>query len=563
LVRLPRSFISKFMKLKLKLREILLLACVLLWCSPSLAAVWQWSTEIDSAVSGETRKPARAFLWIPENCKQLRGVVVGQHNMEEEPILQSPQFRQTLSELGFAEIWVSPAFDLFFRFDRGAEGKFNEMMKRLAAVSGYNELEFVPVVPLGHSAAASYPWNFGALKPERTLAVISVSGQWPYYKDQNTPDWGDRNVDFVPGLVTMGEYEAAESRGKVGAGQHFEHPNTPLSMLAEPGGGHFEAGDAKINFICLYLKKAAQYRLPAKIETDRVTPLNKIDPAHDGVLADRWIFNQKPRAPIAAPEKYQGDKKEAFWFFDEELAKAAEDFQASYGNKKFALLGYVQNGEVVPQNPRLHEQVPLKFLPLDDGISFKLTGTFLDTVPEGRPEGWTGLPKGSAVEQPSGSVPVEIRRICGPVEKVSDDTWRLAFYCMGMDNAKRSNSATFIAIYPGDDKFRRSLQQAVLWFPLTNTTGKDQKITFNEIMPMRAGEKSTTLTAKSSSGLPVYFYVREGPAEIKDNTLTLTSIPPRAKFPVKITVVAWQWGRSTDPKVKTAEPVVREILVSR
>jgi len=42
----------------------------------------------------------------------------------------------------------------------------------------------------------------------RTLAVLSISGQWPYYKDVNmnvnsSPDWGDKTVDGVPGLTTQ------------------------------------------------------------------------------------------------------------------------------------------------------------------------------------------------------------------------------------------------------------------------------------------------------------------------------------------------------------------------
>jgi len=30
---------------------------------------------------------------------------------------------------------------------------------------GYAGLVYAPVVPIGHSAAASYPWNFGAWNP--------------------------------------------------------------------------------------------------------------------------------------------------------------------------------------------------------------------------------------------------------------------------------------------------------------------------------------------------------------------------------------------------------------
>ena len=50
----------------------------LLGFNPGAAAqVWQWSVTVDSVVSGETKDHPMAFLWIPENCKQVRGVVVG------------------------------------------------------------------------------------------------------------------------------------------------------------------------------------------------------------------------------------------------------------------------------------------------------------------------------------------------------------------------------------------------------------------------------------------------------------------------------------------------------
>jgi hypothetical protein len=48
---------------------------------------------------------------------------------------------------------------------------------------------------------------------------------------------------------------------------------------------------------------------------------------------------------------------------------------------------------------------------------------------------------------------------------------------------------------------------------------------------------------------------------LTDNTLKLTAIPPRAKFPVTVTVVAWQWGRSIPPLLKTAVPIERTFNV--
>lgn len=59
------------------------------------------------------------------------------------------------------------------------------------------------------------------------------------------------------------------------------------------------------------------------------------------------------------------------------------------------------------------------------------------------------------------------------------------------------------------------------------------------------------------------YFVREGPAEIAGNTLRLRTVPPRAKFPLKVTLVAWQFGRGSDPKTQTAEPVESTLLLMR
>ena len=154
-----------------------------------------------------------------------------------------------------------------------------------------------------------------------------------------------------------------------------------------------------------------------------------------------------------------------------------------------------------------------------------------------------------------------ISRICGPVEQTAPDTWAISFYRMGMTNTKRSNEIWLLASHPGDAEYRRTVQQSVMHFPFRNNAGAEQHITFAAIPDQRLGTQSLKLIAKSDANVPVHFYVREGPAELQGDTLKFTAIPPRAKFPVKVTVVAWQWGRSIDPKLKTAEPVVRTFSV--
>lgn len=519
---------------------------------------WQWSVAVASAVSSETNGHPRAFLWIPPTCKRLRGVVVGQNNMQEEQIFEHPTFRKTLAELDFGVIWSTPPLDLFFRFDRGAGESFDEMLRLLADESGYGELPLVPVVPLGHSAAASYPWHFGFRTPERILAAVSVSGQWPYYRDQNTPDWGNRTLDGVPGLVTMGEYENAFDRAGVGLAQRAEHPKLPLSMLAEPAGEHFAATDRKISFICLYLRAAARHRLPDDWPADRRPALKPVDPTQSGWLADRGRPDAGPSAPAAPVDRYTGDPKNAFWYFDGELAKAADTFHAKYKGLKPQLLGYVRKDGLVPQR-NSHVRVGLRLEIDNDDLTFRLRPAFLDTAPVD----WRGLKAGEPVAHAADATKLNITRIVGPIEKLGPDTFALRFYRGGFDNPKRSGAPAFIVSHPGDDTFKPMALEADMRIPLENKDGSDQTIAFDPPAAVPYGRQTLELAAASDAGLPVFFYVREGPAVLDGNTLRFTKLPPRAKFPAKITVVAWQWGRPFEPKVKSAAPVERTIRITR
>jgi hypothetical protein len=103
-------------------------------------AEYQWSVLVPSVTSEETQKAPRAFLWIPPDCERVRGVVLGQHNMLEAPLLEHPAFRQTLAELGFAAVWVSPFLGGASQFGVPVSAHFDEMLQRLSAESGYEAL---------------------------------------------------------------------------------------------------------------------------------------------------------------------------------------------------------------------------------------------------------------------------------------------------------------------------------------------------------------------------------------------------------------------------------------
>lgn len=524
------------------------------------AQVWQWSAPVKSDYS----PISEAFLWIPENCSQVKAVVFAQNNMEEFSILTSDVFRKEMADLGIAEIWVSPGLDLQFRFNENAGTYFNEMMKRLAELSGYDELKYIPVIPIGHSAAASFPYYFAAWNPERTLAAISVSGQWPYVRGNFSPDiWGkDQHIDHIPLLETMGEYEAAATWSAEGLKERREHPYMALSMLACPAEGHFATTEKKNEYLAFYIRKAMQYRYPENYTSGIAPSLKPVDPTQTGWLAEKWIPDTAPTVSAAPVTEYKGDLAQAFWFFDEETVRKTQEYQSAYRNRKGQLAGYVQNGELVPQRDS-HSQVHFPLITGEDGITFYLKGTFLDTVPgqSRRTSVWTGLPAGSSVGHADHSTPVSIDLIIGPVKKLNDTTFTIALE-RGMRERSSAYAVSFAATHPGDDTYKPAVQQSEMLVPVRNEEGKEQIISFDALKDVEGETTSIRLNATSDSGMPVYFYVKEGPAELVGNQLLFTKIPPRSKYPVKVTVVAWQYGRSVEPKIKSAEPIEQSFYIN-
>ena len=535
----------------------------------AIAAEWQWSVSVDSITLPNSSEHPRAFLWVPPDCRQVRGVVVGQNNMIEEGIFQHPDFRKSLTRLGFAEIYIAPTFDTWQSATNNdaANEKFTALLKSLADESGYIELQFAPIIPMGHSAMASFPWNFAAWNPARTLAILSVHGDAPQTdlvgNGRPNVDWGGRNVDGIPGLMVMGEYEWLETRLAPAIKFRAQHPTAPVALLAEPGRGHFDYSDQLVNFLAMFIRKAAEQRLPTKSPLDAPVKLKSVDPTR-GWLVERWHLNQ-PRTVKPAPyAKYSGNPKEAFWCFDKEMALATQNYFSDQPGKLPQLLGFMQDGKILPQTPT-HNQISLRFQPDADDLTFHLITTFLESVDGGSPNTtrWTGLIAGSPLGHATGGVPVKLSRISGPVEQLSADTFAVRFNRSSIPADRRAGDIWLLASHPGDAKYKSAVQQALLKISIRLTDGAEQHITFLGIPDQKAGTKKLKLNATSDANVPVYFYVREGPVEVDGDVLRFTKIPPRAKCPVKVTVVAWQYGRAAEPKLKTAEPIERTFYIAQ
>jgi hypothetical protein len=310
--------------------------------------------------------------------------------------------------------------------------------------------------------------------------------------------------------------------------------------------------DSVVDYICLFLEKAAEQRR-------NLTGLNVGLKAEKGWLAERWHPDiEKIKRPKPAPfTQYKGDPHDAFWYFDKEMAEATENYYAVSRGKKEQYIGFIQNNVLLPFDENLHARITGNFNPESDGLTFHLSAVFTDTLRQ--------VTRGHETrEQPTrGQAPLLVDRICGPVEKVNDSTFTVRFYRMGLNNTRRTGDIWLIAHHEGDKEYKSAVQQINIRIPYPNTNGKEQHITFPALENVDEHVKSIQLNAISDSGLPVYYYVKEGPAEITGNQLVFTKIPPRTKYPVKVTVVAWQYGRSAEPAIQTAEPVTQSFEIHR
>ncbi|MNK15559.1 hypothetical protein D3C87_337040 [compost metagenome] len=513
----------------------------------SAQAVWQWSVPIKNEQGTARNEYESAYLWIPENCKKLKAVIFAQHNMIEEGILEDPKFRRQMAKLDIGQVCLTGNISQSFSDPQKDNASVNTILSDLAIQSGYQELKNIPIIPMGHSAMATFPWNFALANPNRTLAVISLKGDAPAtnltgYGRANV-DWNNKNVDHIPGLVTMSEQEWWQDRFTPGFKYVSQHPNSPITWFADAGRGHFDFSDQLIGLLNLYLKKVVNERIDKS--TGELKPVD----VKNGWLMEGWKKDNSVPIHLAAKySNFTGDRHTASWCFDKEMVNYINNVYQNHRGKRKQFLGLKQQGKIL-DTAKHHANYLLKWQPQTDGVTFNLKGFFADST------------KIKAVEKHA-NTSIHINRICGPVEKINDTTFRISHTRIGLNNPKRSNDIWLMATNDGDNIYKSVVQQALLTIP-NNTEGINQKITFDSVAIHGKNVKSLPLGAISTSGLKVSFYVKEGPAYIKNGQLVLTKIPPKTKFPVKVTVVAWQMGlNNTDKKIKAAIPVTRVLYVN-
>ncbi len=440
----------------LPLLAVWLLAMLMSLRAAARECPYQYQVRLTGEPSSETGEQPVAHLWVPDGCSVLNAVMVGCHNMTEETIFNRPSFRAALAAKQVGIIWISPIFSFDWDPASSCQQVFEQMMVDLGRESGHDELARVACVPIGHSAMATFPWNFAAWNNERTLAVVSFHGDAPRtnlcgYGRANV-EWGrTRNIDGIPGLMVEGEYEWWEARVTPALAFQIMYPASCISFLCDAERGHFDASEETCLYIARFVAKALDARLlrPATAtEFARMRPLLRTD----GWLAKRWNAADTVRPEAAPYADYQGDVHDAFWYIDGEMARLTEErYRRSLG-KEMQYVSVEQDGVLVPYRADRHVTLTVPFRPLADGLSFRLTPVFVDSLR-------------AAVSVRHAAVAPRISKICGPVRQVDDTTFCVDFSRVDRKNTRRSRVINLVVEADGDARYKGTVQEMEIVLP--------------------------------------------------------------------------------------------------
>jgi hypothetical protein len=506
---------------------------------------FQFMASASFTYPGGKPRTATAYLWIPEQCQRVRGILVMGRNVPEHWLVGHPAIRQACSDSDLAILWSCPSF-----FDPNIkDGKHHgqclqQLLSALAAQSGYEELATVPWLPIGESMHLQMVLQLVGAYPERCIAGVQVKNGFlnppavgvPMLLAVGTCDeWDQEKKDLLNQWKDVSIYERLQR-------QREKTPLWPCSLVIEPGSGHFECTETMGQYIAQYIRAVAR----ARFSPDGNPALRAVN-LNAGYVTSLPVPGAKELPPTRC-EQCPAESRSLPWYFDADLAKSARAIATTNWDAQTQIPAFADTaGKPIPFGYRgIFSPVP--YATAHDGITIQLNAAFLDRIPDNFKRG--GTPLGHAARPPA------IEWICGHVIPLSNNRFQI---CL---DRTWPNSPTFLRVWhPGDETYRPSVQPGELKIT-PNRTGRPQTITFDAIPDQPRGAKEVRLHATSDAGLLVRLFVRCGPAEIQGDRLVFTPIPPRSRKPVTVTVAAWQWGRSSEPAIQTAEMAERSFKIA-
>jgi hypothetical protein len=527
-----------------------------------------------------SKTTARAYLWVPEECKKLRGILVLCANVPEMMLAGHEQIRKVCRENDLGIVWCPQSFMNFKRF--GPDKKMantesvaflQQLLNGLAETSGYPEVATVPWIPIGESGHLLMSDALVEAAPGRAIAGIWLKNNHLPPHDRTTPalvvfgsaqEWGQDKPDTNKNTTFMNRWASNATGYEMVVNERKAHPDWALTYAIDGQSGHFDCSEKVASITARYIENVTKARLPK----DGGTNLVPVDMTQ-GFLADMPAPGHT-NSPATAWNDTQASNRAVPWFFDKESAVEAQSLGLVNWKAKSQLPAFADtNGTVMPFIFNGISSIAINAQPKPytnaatgavtnapviitdpDGITFHLKGLLLDKIPET----FVGAGAGEKLEKTPGEPVVEWMNGC--IEPLGNGTFRIAV------DRNWPNVANYMAVrQPGTDDVRGVVQPAGVSVKEANSEGNAQKITFDPIPDVKAGTESIQLKATSDSGLPVRFFVDAGPAIIQGDKLVFTKIPANAKLPLTVTVGAWQFGRWAEPKIKKADIVKQSFRI--
>ncbi len=529
-------------------------------------AVYQYSVPVPDSTE------MRAYLWIPPQCKQVRGVLLGIQNMLEVDILGDPEIRQACTDCHLGIVFITPGDDPkdsdvlkvhspyhTFKPKEYVADHILQVLKKLAVESGYPEIENAPMIPTAHSAATPFGWGLVNALPERMIAFFPCKG-WYLGLPPGVPTLYMSSEYAEVGGVNWGE-TWKKDQGQVlkirgGAGEE-----RLIGECVDLGAGHYEWTPEVGPMVGMFIRKAVAARLPSGVPANGPVQLKPITPS-SGCLLDPATMGTPTARPMTYGE-WSGDPRKGFWYFDAEMAKTVNDYMVQALAKKPQVIDFI-DGKGEPASLEKGGEAGLGMKWLDDGINFQVAATFLDKSP-------IANLYGSAEVGHSTSGSILYKAGSGCLKQTGPDTFRIWMRRGGYIQQGSPWDPHIIAYHPGDGEYRRADRPGHPWLSLVSPDGsplnpKDppQSIDFPKIDDQVLGVDSIHLQATTSANLPVQFWVLSGPVELMDDNTTLKflPIPPNSRFPVRVIIGAYQGGKH-GTKVQSAPPVTREFFIKK
>ena len=367
----------------------------------------------------------RSLIRLPRGQKQVRALLYCHQNMTEEVLFRDAEFCSRMDSLGVAMAFIqrgSQNWDLSVKDEYGqtCQERFEQILNQFADGTSHPEIASAPVIPFGHSAQATFPWNFAAWNPDRTLCIISYHGDAPRtnlcgYGRANV-EWGrTRNIDRIPGLMIMGEYEWWEARLLPALAFQMMYPDSRISFLCDAGRGHFDLCRQTMDYIALFIEKALDNSRP-----------------EGGCRYSRWFQDGHESQ----------DPHEQFWYQDEEMVALTKQIYQQNQGKKRQWVSAEIDGELIEYQPDKHIKMNIRL----SGDQFTLKPVFVDST-------MTRRSNSHAAVKP------RVVLISGPAEQVAPNIFKVDTTYFGKDPKRLWTVITLCIEAEGDKTYKSAVQE--------------------------------------------------------------------------------------------------------